>query len=312
MAEAAPKQAHVLGGTAIKPKEYKGWEAVRNFLYNRDTGQVCSRTPKSWALITGFYIIYYSCLAAFWAAMLTVFFQTLPEGMPKWQNENGLIGISPGLGLRPKQTEARVDSSMIVFSENAADDGDDRPGWKGWADRSTEFLKKYRDSPYKGFDVASLGDCGKIETGHGYKVGKPCVFLKLNKIYGLQHSFYNDTSDDQLKDLNGEVADMPQSLKDHIDKQTDQNQVWVNCVPKNIADKEGLNSIKYFPESRGFPGTYFPFKGEEDFKSPLVAVQFEPKLKGQLIHIECRAWAKNIGYNRRDKIGINSFEILKI
>jgi len=304
MAEAAPKQAHVLGGTAIKPKEYKGWAAVSNFLYNRETGQVCSRTPKSWALITGFYIIYYSCLAAFWAAMLTVFFQTLPDGMPKWQNANGLIGVSPGLGLRPTQTEERIDSSMIVFSENADDDGPDRPGYKGWADRAAEFLKEYTDAPYGGFDVSTLGDCAK--EGHGYNEGKPCVFLKLNKIYGLQHSFYNDTNELKKK------SDMPDSLKEHIGKQTDQNQVWVNCVPKNVADIEGLESIKYFPESRGFPGTYFPYNGQEGFKSPLVAVQFEPKRKGQLIHIECRAWAKNIGYNRRDKIGINSFEILKI
>jgi len=303
MADAAPKQA-VLGGTAIRPKEYTGWEAVSNFLYNKETGQVLSRTPKSWALITIFYLIYYSCLAAFWAAMLTVFFQTLPERSagPKWQNENGIIGISPGLGLRPEQTKLRVDSSMIVFSDSEDDASEDKPGWGGWAVRAAEFLEDYKKTPYKGFDVTSLGKCA--EDGHGYKDGKPCVFLKLNKIFGLQHSWYNDTND--------LPEDMPDSLKDHISAQTDKNQVWVNCEPKNVADKEGLNSINYFPETRGFPGKYFPFEMQDDYKGPLVAVQFDPKRKGQLIHIECRAWAKNIGYNRRDKIGINSFEILKI
>ena len=34
-------------------------------------------------LITGFYIIYYSLLAAFWAAMLMIFFTTLKDNEPK-------------------------------------------------------------------------------------------------------------------------------------------------------------------------------------------------------------------------------------
>merc|ERR1712198_632030 len=100
MADDAPK---VLGGTAIRPKERHGWEAVKYLLYNPDTGEVLTRTPKSWALITVFYLIYYSCLAAFWAAMMQIFFQTLDWEKPKWQNSGSLIGVSPGLGMRPSQ-----------------------------------------------------------------------------------------------------------------------------------------------------------------------------------------------------------------
>ena len=50
---------------------------------------------------------------------------------------------------------------------------------------------------------------------------------------------------------------------------------------------------------------------QDDYVSPLVAVKFNPTKAepGQLIHIECRAWAENIGYNRRDKIGISVFEL---
>jgi hypothetical protein len=32
--------------------------------------------------------------------------------------------------------------------------------------------------------------------------------------------------------------------------------------------------------------------------------------KNQLLHIECRAWAKNIGYSKRDRVGINHLELL--
>jgi len=297
----------MVGATAIRPKERHGWDAISNFLYEKDTGKVMTRTPKSWALISGFYLIYYSFLAAFWALMFYVFWQTLPEGMPKWQNANGLIGRSPGLGLRPEQDKLLIDSSMIVFSRESKDDvktvGEEGyvPGWGGWVDRSEKFLAGYKTESYMGFTVADLGPCG--EGKFGYNEGKPCIFLKLNKIYGLQHDFYNDTTDLPEK--------MPQTLKAHIAQQSDKNQVWVDCKPKKIADQEGLASIKYYPEARGFPKKYFPYMGnKEEFKSPLVAVQFEPKAKGQLLHIECRAWAKNIGYNRRDKIGINSLEIL--
>lgn len=59
------------------------------------------RTPKSWALITLFYLIYYAFLACFWGLMLFVFFQTLDMNTPKWVAHESIIGTSPGLGLRP-------------------------------------------------------------------------------------------------------------------------------------------------------------------------------------------------------------------
>ena len=79
----ADSKQTILGGTAIKPKERHGWEAVRYLLHNPETGEILTRTPKSWLLITGFYLIYYSCLAGFWAAMLNIFFLTLEDHQPK-------------------------------------------------------------------------------------------------------------------------------------------------------------------------------------------------------------------------------------
>lgn len=316
MADDAPK---VLGGTAIRPKERHGWEAVKYLLYNPETGEVLTRTPKSWALITVFYLIYYSCLAAFWAAMMAVFLQTLPtENRPKLETTAGLIGKSPGLGLRPAQSAEFVDSSMIMY------DPDDQSSWEGWAARCKKFLdENYADADKQptetpAFNIESLGPCGK--DNYGYDQGKPCIFLKLNKIFNLEHTYYtkeNINPDNQaFKELEEEsqksVKEMPEELKTHIERKSgdDAKQVWVDCQAKNPADKEALpqSKITYHPE-RGFPDKYFPFKGQENYHSPLVAVQFEPQTKGQLIHIECRAWAGNIGYNRRDKIGIASFEI---
>merc|ERR1719317_1224348 len=70
------EDTNLLGGTAIKPKGWdrKGMEAFKYLLYNPETGEILTRTPLSWAKIIAFYIIYYSCLAGFWAACLCIFF----------------------------------------------------------------------------------------------------------------------------------------------------------------------------------------------------------------------------------------------
>jgi len=291
----------VLGGTAIKPKERKGWEAVQYLIYNKETGEVFTRTPKSWALIFVFYVIYYCCLAAFWAAMLTVFFTTLPEGMPKWQGaENGIIGQSPGVGLRPVQHPDTIASSMITYSQSTAKDSEDGEvtGYQGWVNRTDDFLAPYKLANTT-FEMSKLGACNT--AGYGYAEGKPCIFLKLNKIYGLVHDYFNNT--DHLPD------DFPANLKTVIENQSDKNQVWINCRPEYPADKEGIKSMKYYPESQGFPASYFPYLNDPGYLSPLVAVQIEPMRKGQLLHLECRAFAHNILYSRRDRIGMVHLEI---
>ena len=43
-----------------------------------------------------FYVVYYTLLSGFFIAMLLIFYQTLDEKSPKWQNANGIIGTNPG------------------------------------------------------------------------------------------------------------------------------------------------------------------------------------------------------------------------
>ncbi len=86
-------------------------------------------------------------------------------------------------------------------------------------------------------------------------------------------------------------------------------QVWIDCKGEYPADVEGLGELKYFP-TRGIPNYYFPYENQKGYQSPVVAVQFHNVKRNQLLHVECRAWAKNIGYNRRDRIGINHLEVM--
>jgi len=315
----ADKKPEILGATAFKPVERHGWEAIKYFIHNPETGEYFTRTPKSWLLIFIFYVIYYSCLAAFWAGMLAIFLTTLSDDAPKWQHADSIIGTSPGLGLKPSQAPKFIDSSMISFNAESEDDKEAMQGFGGWVKRYGEFLEEYADDKQAGaaidcshengagkgrfckFDLSQIGNCGQGK--YGYEGGDPCIVLKLNKIYGLELKAYEDA---EISEDLGMSAD----LVAHIGKQADKNQVWVECKGENPGDSEVLKGkIEYFPKSQGFPTYYFPYLKQDNYKSPLVAVQFKDVPKNQLVHIECRAFAQGIGYNRRDRIGINHLEL---
>jgi len=315
----ADKKPEILGATAFKPVERHGWEAIKYFIHNPETGEYFTRTPKSWLLIFIFYVIYYSCLAAFWAGMLAIFLTTLSDDAPKWQHADSIIGTSPGLGLKPSQAPKFIDSSMISFNAESEDDKEAMQGFGGWVKRYGEFLEEYADDKQAGaatdcshengagkgrfckFDLSQIGNCGQGK--YGYEGGDPCIVLKLNKIYGLELKAYEDA---EISEDLGMSAD----LVAHTGKQADKNQVWVECKGENPGDSEVLKGkIEYFPKSQGFPTYYFPYLKQDNYKSPLVAVQFKDVPKNHLVHIECRAFAQGIGYNRRDRIGINHLEL---
>ena len=301
------KEAIPIGCSAIKPVERHGWEAVSWFLYDKNTGAIMGRTPLSWLLITIFYIIYYAFLAGFWALMLIIFFQFIEEGRPRWDYSQGsLIGSSPALGLRPNQDWDHIDSSMLIFNKNKMKDGRTIPGYAQWVGRTDKFLEEsgYKtthanNSVTRKEELTILEDCNGVEDkDYGYSSGNPCVFLKLNKIFGLEPEY---TTDD---------PDMPQELKDRIAAATDTKQVWVSCIGENAADAEKMGEIEYFPKDGGFPARKFPYMNEPDYLSPLIAVKFKKPHPGQFLHIECRAWATNIKYHRRDRVGIAHFELM--
>merc|ERR1739848_578995 len=79
-------------------------------------GATVGMTPMSWLLITVFYIIYYTLLAGFWLLCLFIFYQFIEDHQPRWQQDSGLIGKSPALGVRPGQDDSIIESSVIIFN----------------------------------------------------------------------------------------------------------------------------------------------------------------------------------------------------
>jgi len=372
----ADKKPQMLGATAFKPVERHGIEAISWFLYDKNTGAIMGRTCKSWALITVFYIIYYSFLAAFWAICFVVFWNTTIDlKQPRWLNENSRIGESPGIGVRPRQSDALMDSGMFVFNHKEPKEKDGIEGFEGWVERTQDFLDDtYWDNqedcikhcedkedcdpeekmrtfcrylPKKGakkedirflrkldsngnpeteddkisagdrkekfyhFDRSRLGNCTEGNK-YGFEAGKPCILLKLNKIYGVEHKYFNNVTEaEKLLKEKGRPG-LPEGLKKHINSKVYKDHVWVDCHGENPYDNEmlGENGVAYYPKSRGFSSVFYPYENAPGYQTPLVAVQFLNLKPGHLYHIECRAYAGNIKYDRNDREGKAHFEIM--
>lgn len=320
----AGQNTDIFGGGSIKPEEVP-WQ---KFVYNSDTGEFLGRNAGSWGLILLFYIIYYACLAAFWGVLLLIFFQTLDEAKPRWETDSSIIGTNPGLGYRPMPPDDYIESTLIWFKL-----GGKASEWKSWSDRVTKFLEPYdKKDKIEGrtitkckddqkfaekdkvceFDIKELGTefCTK-EQNFGYEIGKPCVLIKLNKIFGWKPELY-ENKDELPSEL---IESLPEETVKKINetKQEDDlffNKVFVTCQGENPADKENLGKIEYFP-GPFFKSYYYPYEKGAGYLQPLVAVRFASIETGVLINIECRAYAKNIKHDRSERIGSVHFELLQ-
>lgn len=78
---------------------------------------------------------------------------------------------------------------------------------------------------------------------------------------------------------------------------------------QNAADKENIGPIRYSPKQTIAPN-YYPFTNQDGYQSPFVMVQFMQPARGVLINVECKSWAENIRYNRKEGEGSVHFELL--
>jgi len=307
---------------AVKPEEKPGWEGFKQFLWNSETSEFLGRTGSSWFKIGVFYIIYYTFLTGFFIAMLLIFYQTLDDKVPKWQNSNGIIGNNPGVGYRPKPSMDHVESTLIHFRHGSLGN------WKHWEGRLNEFLEAYKEVGKKPKPNANHVECSfesppgedqycqvksnELITGpctdeqhFGYDTGKPCIIIKLNKIYGWEPETYNHTK---------LPADMPDDIKNwvatsEIPAKDKDGMVWFSCEGENPADIENIGDIDWYPKP-GVPQYFFPYKNQDGYLSPAVFAHFKNPKHGVLISITCKAWAKNIVHDMQERIGTAHFELM--
>lgn len=284
------------------------------FIWNSETGEFLGRTAGSWFKITVFYIIFYLCLAAFWALMLLIFYQTIDYRTPKYQLEESRIGANPGLGFRPRPRDEHIDSTLIWFKNG------NNENWKHWSDSLEKFLEPYKKSSadagahiencgenqfasngkFCHFDINNIPSVCSAENSFGYQRGDPCVLIKLNKIFNWKPEPFTE---DELRDL-------PDVIRKSYPTRNNASQlIYITCEGENAADKENIGEIEYHPQ-QGIEFKYYPYTNQPGYLSPFVFVHFKKPTPGVLINIECKAWAHNIKHNRMDREGSVHFELL--
>jgi len=293
-----------------QPKEK---QSFFQFLYNSKDGTYLGRTPSSWAKILFFYVVFYTVLSGMFAVCMQGLYSTLSDSEPKWKLDKSLIGTNPGLGYRPMADEMDR-GAVIQFSTKKPEEGlfwkrmldDFLEPYKGTGKRQKEctFNETHDPNQVCIVDINNLGNCSP-ENNYGYLNGRPCVFLKLNKIFDWYPEYYDNPND--------VPEDMPSELKEHIGNttETERKQIWVSCKGLHTVDEENVGSIAYYP-SQGFPFYHYPYLNQPGYLSPFIAVQFEKLKIGTMVNVECRAWARNILYNGsfRDRKGSVTFQFL--
>ena len=310
------------------------------FVYNRKTGEVGGRPMASWCSVILYNLLFAACVAIFWGLCLWVFYQTQDNYTPTLQAGSSFIGANPGLGFRPMRLDTDPYSSLVWFRHGGDGNWDElkrnldkflaeyEPGY--WANagasqtkchmgrgplskqEACEFNKEWLSD--QGSDIKCIS-----EEHYGYYHGKPCLLLKLNRIYGWNpEPYYNVTEVEAL-------PDMPDDLKRHIRRtwedncagkgyETEErcpqlNMVWLHCDGEDYPDKENIGSVSYTPW-RGFPTYFFPYWNQLGYLQPVVMVQLKNPTPGVLVNIQCTAWARGIEHDVAARRGAVHLEFL--
>uniref|UniRef100_A0A674EQN5 Sodium/potassium-transporting ATPase subunit beta n=1 Tax=Salmo trutta TaxID=8032 RepID=A0A674EQN5_SALTR len=255
--------------------------------------------------ILGFYLIFYAFLAGVFIGTIQALLLTLSNYKPTWQDRVA----PPGLSHTP-----RSDKSEIAFNLN------DVETYLSYTKAMREFLVMYDDDKqrdqmkyedcgeqpedYKNrgdlesdvgirkacrFQRSWLGPCSGMEDrDFGFKEGKPCLIVKLNRIVNFRPR----------------PPSSNESIPEGAQTKVQPNVMPIFCTNKREEDAGKIGEVKYYGIGDGFPLQYYPYYGKllhPQYLQPLVALQFINLTMNTELRIECRAYGENIGYSEKDK-----------
>ncbi|CAF3698058.1 unnamed protein product [Rotaria sp. Silwood1] len=288
------------------------WHNVRLWFYNPRNREVCGRDGSEWAQIAFSYFVLFMSMAG----NSSVFaFDTLRP--------------NPGLGFRP---QISIEKTLITYRSSHRDSWGNHEGWGVYKEQLDQYLAYYTEADvryqqvidckglsieklrpqfYQGksclFDI-NVFNKSKIpcitQKNFEYDRGRPCVLLKLNKIYDWEPITYQN------------AAQVPEQLKALWTSEFS-DYILVQCNGKNDIDRDFIYEIEYFSQMNtktigGFHQNFFPYVNQDGYRSPLVFVYFKRIETNVLINVECRAYAQNIDHNDslEYKTGSVHFELI--
>lgn len=279
-----------------------GW---KTFIWNSERKEFLGRTGGSWFKIFIFYVIFYGCLAGIFIGTIQAMLLTLSNYKPTYQDRVA----PPGLSHSP-----RPDKAEFVFSIK------DNKTYSAYLDHIKDFLKAYDkdnqndDSKFEDcgvtpqtyinrgelesdygvrkacrFDREWLKDCsGKKDDKFGFKEGKPCIIVKLNRIVNFRPR--PPVSNESI----------PEPIRPNVQG----NLIPIHCTNKREEDAEKLGQVEYFGLGAGFPLQYYPYYGkllQPHYLQPLVAIKFHNITLNHEMRIECKVFGQNIDYSEKDR-----------
>jgi len=192
----------------------------------------------------------------------------------------------------------------------------------GYAYRIKEFLKIYGEnksesampctnknepnqaepSKFCEFDLGDLKACGNYPYGYSPSDLSPCVFLKLNRIFGLQPEPY------KLEDL---PEDTPDNIRDIVKGQGSQLMPFVDCQGEYPADRDALEGNMEYPAINGqsIDMKFFPMKTKKQNQNALVPLKFNNLPTGQLVQVICKVYYKGVKHEKKTKSGLVQFQL---
>nr|AHI42557.1 ATPase NA+/K+ transporting beta 1a polypeptide [Campylomormyrus compressirostris] len=277
-----------------------GW---KKFLWNSEKKELLGRTAGSWSKILLFYVIFYGCLAGIFIGTIQALLLTISEYKPTYQDRVA----PPGLTHTPHS-----DKSELSFKMS------DLTTYVKYTKALTDFLKKYEDGvqesrfedcgetpgEYKNrgdiddndgvrdscrFKRSWLGPCsGMTDTEFGFKEGKPCLIVKLNRIVNFRPRPPASNN----------------SIPEDAQYKVQPNVIPLYCTNKREEDAGKVGEVRYYGIGGGFPLQYYPYYGkalQPNYLQPLVAIQFVNLTMSTELRIECRVYGENINYSDKDR-----------
>lgn len=253
-----------------------------SFIYNPRTGAVLGRTRTSWGHILLFYLVFYSLLCIMFFITLGSVLLTLDPDTPKYTDRLQ----NPGVVVQPQ---------VLEISFNKSKPAEYRP----YVEQLHQLLHRYNDSIQAANDLCLAGEftihepglaqnlnqdlvqrkvcqfkrsllrscSGLIDQSFGFKDGRPCVILRMNRVVGLKPS----------------------------------GDPYINCTSK-IPLK-----MQYFPTDARLDRMFFPYYGKRihaGYVQPLVALKLllSRRDMGVFHSITCRVQGSGIQNNNyRDR-----------